>query len=262
MTKAEFLRDATLADFQTKIGHGFFTRKGGVSSGIYSSLNCGLGTEDAPESVAENRSRVAGALGGCEKLFTLNQVHSNQCLIIQNINEIPPREAAKMDAIATNIPNLAIGILTADCAPILFFDPKRRVIGAAHAGWRGAMNGVLESTVAAMEKLGSNRTNIVATVGPCIGQESYEVAADYYQKFIAENPLNKVYFAASPKSGHHHFDLRGYVLGRLLAARIGHVGSIAEDTYKNGNSFFSYRRTTHRGEADYGRQISAIALKS
>lgn len=262
MNKAPFLTDEHLRPFATHLAHGFFTRKGGVSTGIYQSLNCGLGTSDKPESVTENRARVLNALGtSTGKLLTLYQVHSNQCLTVTNIGKTPVWENAKMDAIVTNVPNLTIGVVTADCTPILFYDPYAKIVGAAHAGWRGAMNGILESTIHAMENLGGRRGDIIASVGPCIGQDSYQVGAEYYKSFLDHSELNEIYFKKDEKPDHYRFDLAGYVLGRLLNLRLGQIGHVPGDTCKDEAAFFSHRRATLNKEPDYARQISAIALK-
>ncbi|TAH34763.1 MAG: peptidoglycan editing factor PgeF [Alphaproteobacteria bacterium] len=262
MTKAQYLTDTHLRSFSAQLAHGFFTRNGGVSTGIYQSLNCGLGTQDKPEAVAENRSRILNAFGtGGGKLLTLYQIHSNQCLTVTNMGKTPVWDQAKMDAIVTNVPNLTIGVLTADCTPILFYDPHARIVGAAHAGWRGAVNGILESTIHAMENLGSKRSDIIASVGPCIGQDSYQVGAEYYKNFLDHSELNEIYFKPDPKPDHYRFDLAGYVLGRLLNLRLGQIGHVQGDTCKDQATFFSHRRATLNKEPDYARQISAIALK-
>ncbi len=257
---AEFLTDSEFAAHTASVAHGFFTRNGGISQGIYASLNCGLGTKDNGDAVAENRKRVASALHGTE-LTTLYQIHSNQCLTITDKAAVPAWDQAKMDAIVTNVRNFPIGVLTADCAPVLFYDPNAKIIGAAHAGWRGAVNGILESTILAMEKLGSRRSDIMASVGPCIGQTSYQVGSEYYQNFINLDHGNSVYFGKDPKPGHYQFDLAGYVIGRLLRSKLGYVGHVPGDTCANSGVFFSHRRATLNAEPDYARQVSAISLK-
>jgi polyphenol oxidase len=239
--------------------HGFFTRKGGVSTGIYGSLNCGLGSGDDPAAVAENRRRALAVLDtNARHVITLNQIHSNHCITIT----APVTERLDGDALATKQRGIALGILTADCAPILFADTVAGVIGAAHAGWRGAFNDVMASTVLAMENLGAERGRITAVIGPCIQQASYEVDAGFYQNFLAQQAANEAFFVPSRKRpGHYHFDLPGYILAQLLRLRLGAVDRIARDTYAETEAFFSYRRTTLGGGGDYGRQISAIMLR-
>lgn len=239
--------------------HGFFTRKGGVSTGIYGSLNCGLGSGDDPAAVAENRRRALAALDAdARHLITLNQIHSNHCVTIT----APTAERLDGDALVTNQRGIALGILTADCAPILFADTQAGVIGAAHAGWRGAFNGVMASTVLAMENLGAQRGRITAVIGPCIQQASYEVDAGFYKNFLAQHQANEAFFIPSAKRhSHHHFDLSGYVLAQLLQLRLGAVDRIDRDTSAETEAFFSYRRTTIGGGGGYGRQISAIMLR-
>jgi hypothetical protein len=254
--------DPVFSQHSAIIGHGFFTRKGGVSDGIYRSLNCGLGTQDDPTSVAENRARANRAINPNAKLVTLYQIHSNQVLTITDSAAIPAWTDAKMDAIVTNVPDLTIGILTADCAPILFFDPIHRVIGAAHAGWRGAIDNVAENTVRAMEQLGAARANIYACIGPCISAASYEVGGEFYDHFTHRDSLNAVYFSPSKKPGHHQFDLQGFLLTKLMRMNLAYIQNLALDTCAGEDLFFSYRRTTLNGGGDYARQLSAIALKS
>ena len=248
------------------IAHGFFGRAGGVSTGIYESLNCGPGSKDASEAVAENRRRVAAALmpnGEPPQLVSLNQVHS---AIVHTLPASPQREGAAKDArpagdaMVTATPGLALGILTADCAPVLLADPRARVIGAAHAGWKGALGGVLEATLDAMEKLGAQRTHIQAVIGPCISQDAYEVGWDFRDRFLELGLKQRRFFVPSDKEGHYRFDLPGYVAHRLTTAGAGTVESVGICTYPPENGYFSFRRTTHAGEPDYGRQISAIVL--
>jgi hypothetical protein len=240
------------------IGHGFFTRRGGASSGLYASLNCGPGSSDAPERVGENRARVAAALGTApERLLSVWQVHSPDVVTVDG----PwTGERPKADAIVTHTPGLAIGVLTADCTPILFAEAEARVIGAAHAGWRGALAGVIERTVEAMERLGARRARIAAAVGPAIGRCSYEVGPELEQAFVAAD-AGSVRFFHTTDAGRRHFDLPGFCRSRIAAAGIGTADDLALDTYADESRFFSYRRTTHRREADYGRQISAIVLR-
>jgi YfiH family protein len=236
------------------IAHGFFGREGGVSEGIYASLNCGPGSRDDPAAVAENRTRVQAALGA-ESLLSLSQVHSAV------VHTMPMWEARPDgDGMVTATPGLALGILTADCAPVLFADRKARVIGAAHAGWKGAHGGVLEATLDAMEKLGASRAGISAAIGPCISQQNYEVGFDFRDRFLEQGLRMRKFFVPSDKEGHYRFDLEGYVAHRLVAAGTGSVEKLGICTYPPENRFFSFRRTTHAGEPDYGRQISAIVL--
>lgn len=253
------------------IAHGFFGREGGVSGGLYASLNCGAGSKDDAAAVAENRARVAAALGA-ESLISLSQVHSAIVHAIptwESGRPAPSREGAtgrEGDAMVTATPGLALGILTADCAPVLLADAKAGVIGAAHAGWKGALGskeggGVLEAAVAAMEKLGARRGAIHAAIGPCISQGNYEVAFDFRDRFLEQGGLRmRKFFVPSDKEGHYRFDLEGYAAHRLEKAGIGDIEKLGICTYPPEQGFFSFRRTTHAGEADYGRQISAIAL--
>lgn len=241
------------------IAHGFFGRQGGVSGGIYASLNCGYGSGDDSASVCENRTRVATWLGTEEKqLITLYQIHSADAL---HVTAPWPRTAPpRADAMATTMRGVALGVLAADCAPILLSDAKAGVIGCAHSGWKGAIGGVAESVVALMERLGASRSRINAVVGPCISQASYEVGPEFEARFSEEDPANKRYFVPSPRPGHWQFDLPGYVTARLKAAGIGAVEALNVCTYEHNDAYFSYRRTTHRGETDYGRNVSAIML--
>jgi YfiH family protein len=241
------------------ISYGFFTRQGGVSAGIYASLNCGPGSRDDAANVAENRARVAELLGADrDKLLSVQQQHSARAVIAEK-----PWKADALpqgDAIVTATPGLAIGVLTADCAPVLFYDPKARVIGAAHAGWRGALSGIVEATVAAMQKLGARQENISAAIGPAISQRAYEVGQDFMQNFLAEDADAVPYFAVDESSGEPHFDLAGYVGERLARAGIADATDLGLCTYCDETRLFSYRRSQHHGESDYGRQISAILL--
>lgn len=239
------------------IAHGFFGRPGGVSQGVYAGLNCGPGSGDDRAAVIENRRRAMEALGG-PKLATLYQVHS--------ADAVPVREAWDIghgphgDAMVTDVPGIALGILTADCAPVLFADSEAGVIGAAHAGWKGAFHGVTDTTIAAMEKLGAARHRIAAAVGPCIAQASYEVDDKYRQTFLAAEAENAAFFVPSDRPDHFRFNLESYVAMRLQRAEIGTVTLLAADTYAREADFYSFRRATHRGEPDYGRDLSAIAL--
>jgi YfiH family protein len=243
------------------IAHGFFGREGGVSDGLYASLNCGPGSHDAAEAVAENRRRVAGALGA-QTLVSLSQIHSATVHALSAAPDTPPQG----DGMVTATPGLALGILTADCAPVLLADPKARVIGAAHAGWKGALGskeggGVLEATLDAMEALGAARADIRAAIGPCISQANYEVGWDFRDRFLEQGGLRmRKFFVASDKVGHYRFDLEGYAAHRLEKAGAGSVEKLGLCTYPPDAGFFSFRRATHAGEPDYGRQISAIML--
>lgn len=243
------------------IRHGFFTRRGGVSEGIYASLNCGPGSGDNLAHVAENRARVAAALHApTYSLCTAYQIHSATAVIIDK--PFSPDNIPQADALVTNTPGIALGILTADCLPILFSDPQARVIGAAHSGWKGAIGGVIEDTLDKMLSLGAQKTRIHATIGPAIAQASYEVGTEFYERFLAERPENNVFFAASAREGHYLFNLPAYAKARLAAAGITQINLLAHDTRLQENDFFSFRRATLAKEPAYGRQISAITLMS
>lgn len=241
------------------ISHAFFTRVGGVSRGIYTSLNCGLGSDDRQEDVGVNRSRVARALKvEAENLMGVYQVHSNR---VETLNAPRPHAVAqKADALVTKTPGLGLSIATADCAPVLFCDAASSIIGAAHAGWKGAFAGVIEQTVQAMEQLGANRSNISAAVGPCISQAAYEVGDDFRTQFLDESADNHEYFEPGKTPGKWQFDLQGFVSTRLAEADIASFETLNLCTYAREDLFFSYRRTTHRGENDYGRMLSCIAI--
>src|SRR3954469_6420932 len=241
------------------IRHAFFTREGGVSDGIYRSLNGGIGSNDAPENVKENRARMAAALGVAPThLVTCYQIHSPGVIVA---TEPWTREnAPRADAIVTRVPALAIGVSTADCGPILLADAQAGVIGAAHAGWKGAFTGVLEATVAAMEKLGAQRSRIKAALGPMIRQPNYEVGAEFVEQFKGADAANHRFFVPAARPGHMMFDLPGYIRSRLERAEIEGIEDLGLCTYADPARFFSYRRTTHRAEPDYGRHVNAIAL--
>ncbi len=242
------------------IRHGFFTRAGGVSTGIYDSLNCGHGSDDAREAVTENRRRVAVALGQREaaQVLTLYQVHSATALVV---DRALPREALpKADALVTRTRGLVVGALAADCTPVLFADPEAGVVAAAHAGWRGAFTGVLEATIATMEAEGARRASIRAAVGPCIGQDAYEVGPEFEAQFLAADPAYARFFRRASAEARPHFDLPGFVEARLQAAGLAAVERRSPCTFTNDSSFYSYRRTTRAKHPDYGRQISAIVL--
>jgi polyphenol oxidase len=241
------------------VAHGFFTRIGGVSRGVYASLNAGVGSRDSHEAVAENRSRAAAALGVApERLAVPHQIHSADAMAISE--PWAPSDRPRCDGLATASRGLALGVTGADCGMILFADRRARVIGAAHAGWKGALTGVVEATVAAMERLGASRGEVVAALGPCIGRASYEVGPEFVAAFAAAGEDTARYFFPSRKAGHSMFDLNAYITERAARAGIGAFQDLALDTYADERQFFSYRRTTHRQEPDYGRLMSAIAL--
>jgi YfiH family protein len=238
--------------------HAFFTREGGVSDGIYASLNAGVGSADDPARVAENRRRMAAALGVAPTHFlTVHQVHSPDVAVAR---EPFAGDRPKADALVTDRPGLALGASAADCGPVLFADGTARVIGAAHAGWRGAFTGVLEATVAAMEQLGATRANIAVAIGPLIRQRSYEVGEEFIHRFGRDDPANARFFAPAERTGHAMFDLAGYIRMRLERAGIVQIDDPDICTYED-ERFFSYRRATHRAEPDYGRHVHALVLE-
>lgn len=240
------------------IRHGYFTRVGGVSGGIYRSLNTGPGSADDPALVAENRRRVAEWMGvPAAHLLTAHQVHSPDVVIVR---EPFPGSRPKADALVTDRPGIAVCASTADCGPVLFADAAARVVGAAHAGWKGALTGVLENTVDAMVSLGASRDRIMAVLGPSIGPANYEVGPEFVARFVEADAANERYFAPSPRDGHAMFDLNLYTVDRLRKAGV-RAGKLDRCTYAEEDLFYSYRRGTHRGEPDYGRQISAIVLE-
>lgn len=244
------------ADSLSPLRHGFFTRRGGASSGVFSGLNCGPGSSDQSEIVQINRARVAEAMGvAADHLITVHQVHSADVVTVTGPMGTRPRA----DAMVTNVPGVALAVLTADCQPVLFADVGNGVIGAAHAGWRGALDGVLEATVAAMEGLGADRRRIKAVIGPSISQAAYEVGPEFIDAFLAEDPDNARFFA-NGAGGRYQFDLPGFGLHRLRQSGIGQAEWTRHCTYGDPERFYSYRRTTHAGEADYGRLISTIRL--
>jgi len=241
------------------IRHAFFTREGGVSEGLFASLNCGLGSADDQAKVLENRRRAAAALAlDADRLITCHQVHSPQAVVVDR----PWRRAdrPRADAMVTCTPDIALAILTADCAPVLFADAEARVIGAAHAGWRGAVSGVLDATIAAMIKLGAAPQRIAAAIGPCIAQASYEVGPEFPAPFLTEDAGNATFFVPAARAGHFLFDLPGYVAQRLARLGVARIRRTGGDTAAEPDRFFSYRRSCLRKEPDYGREISAIAL--
>lgn len=239
--------------------HGFFTRKGGVSGGIYGSLNCGIGSNDSYDSIRENRARVARHLQLLEShLLTAYQKHSTKVVTVQKIWAVnfPP----SADALVTKRRDIGLGIITADCAPVLLADTSTGVIGAAHAGWRGAVDGVLKEVVIAMEKLGANRSQIVAAIGPCINKMSYEVGPEFRRLFVDLDRDNVDYFVPAEKPEHSFFDLPGYLYKYLTKLNLGAVQGLNRNTYSESDVFYSYRRAVHSEEPDYGRQLSVIAL--
>lgn len=240
------------------IAHGFFGRRGGVSTGELASLNCGLGSGDDPALIAENRRRVADAVLPGAALTGVYQVHGNRCVIVDDKSDLTARPEA--DALATRTPGIILGILTADCVPVLFADREAGIIGAAHAGWKGALAGVTDATLAAMESLGARRPNIAAGIGPCIGRASYEVDDRFVQRFTTDDPANERFFAAG-KPGHAMFDIAAYVAARLAAAGVTRIAIGGQDTYAEAENYFSYRRACHKGENSYGRQLSVIGLR-
>jgi YfiH family protein len=241
--------------------HGFLTRRGGVSEGLYSSLNCGLGSGDDPAKVAENRDRALARVGldGAD-LVTAYQVHSARAAVVER--PWAQDDRPQVDGLVTRVPGLALGVLTADCVPVLLADARAGVVGAAHAGWHGALDGVLEATVAAMEGLGAARERLVAGIGPAIAQRSYEVGPDYPAPFLEQDGDNHDLFCPSRRQGHFHFDLKGYVARRLARLDLAAVQALPCDTCAEDRRFFSYRRSCLRGEPDYGRGLSVICLDS
>ena len=241
------------------VGHAFFTRAGGVSRGIYTALNCGLGSGDDAASVRENRSRAMAAMAlPADALRTVSQVHGTT--VLRAAAREAGRGRAEADGLVASVPGIALGVLTADCAPVLFADPDARVIGAAHAGWRGALAGVLAATVEAMEALGAARARITAAVGPCIGQASYEVGPDFAAPFVADDAGNRQWFSPPNAAGRPRFDLEAYAANRLRALGLAAVSVTGADTCADRARFFSYRRARAEGESDYGRALSCIVL--
>lgn len=244
------------------VRHAFFTRQGGVSTGVYGSLNTGYGSGDDRDNVTENRRRAMATLGlSASALNTVYQIHGTGVAVADR--NWPPQDAPRADAQVTDRPGIALGILTADCAPVLLAGRKpdgAAVIGAAHAGWKGAVNGVLAAAVAAMEALGAARETVHATIGPCIGQESYEVGPEFPAPFLSQDPANARFFRPGRRDGHPLFDIAGYVESRLVALSLTAVGRIDADTCAEADRFYSYRRTTLAGEPDYGRELSAIVI--
>ncbi len=248
LVKAQLLR---------AVPHGFAGRRGGVSTGLYAGLNVGLGSDDDRAAILRNRDLARDAVLPGAQLVTVRQVHSARAEIVTAPSAEDERPEA--DTLVTDRPGLLLGILTADCVPVLFADVQAGVVGAAHAGWKGAIGGVTDATLAAMERIGAARDRIVAAIGPCIGRASYEVTEDFALRFEAVNGENGRFFSAG-RPGHLQFDIGGYVAARLAAAGVGRVEMLDEDTYTQPDRFFSYRRSCHRGEAGYGRQMSMIGV--
>ncbi|MGJ3647970.1 peptidoglycan editing factor PgeF [Sphingomonas sp. GlSt437] len=253
MSDVEVIR----ADALAGVRHGFLGRRGGVSTGVHAGLNVGTGSADEAAAIEENRTRAVEAVAPGAALATVHQLHSADAVTIVTPYEHLLRPRA--DAMVTARPDIALGILTADCAPVLLADTQAGIVGAAHAGWKGALGGITDATVHAMEALGAERSRIVAAIGPCIARASYEVDDAFLHRFAEADPANERFFAPG-RPGHHQFDLEAYVAHRLAAAGIGKVEALGLDTYADEDRFFSYRRATHRGESDYGRQIALIAL--
>lgn len=243
-----------------QIAHAFFTRQGGVSEGVYASLNGGVGSRDAPEAVAENRRRMDKTLGiAAGRLVIPYQVHSPDALVVEA--PFAPDARPRCDGVVTRTPGLALGVTGADCGVVLFADTAAGVVGAAHAGWKGAFGGVLEATVAAMEGLGARRAAIATVLGPTIGQASYEVGPEFRDRFMADDANHARFFRPSARDAHHLFDLPAFIGHRLHRCGVGSFDDLALDTYADESRFFSYRRATHRSEPDYGRLVAAIALR-
>jgi YfiH family protein len=251
----------TIAPFRAAaldgVRHGFLGRAGGVSGGVCSGLNVGLGSDDDPAAIAENRRRAVEAVAPGAALATVHQIHSPDAVFVET--PWPDDARPRADALVTDRPGLVLGILTADCAPVLLADREAGVVGAAHAGWKGAFGGVVEATLAEMERRGASRGRIAAAVGPCIARRSYEVDDAFLRRFAEAEPENERFFGLG-RTGHHQFDLEGFVLSRLAAAGLSRIEALGQDTYSQPDIFYSYRRATHRGEPSYGRQISLIAL--
>lgn len=254
------IRESRLLKDLPGVRHGFFTRVGGVSEGIYAGLNGGLGSSDDPANVAENRKRMADQLKVTPShLVTVHQVHSPDVAIVREPWDSASRP--KADAMVTATPGIALGVTTADCGPVLFADPQARVIGAAHAGWQGALTGVMETTLAEMEKLGAARGRVVAALGPTISGRNYEVGPEFVARFTDDDPDNARFFSPSARAGHSMFDLPGFIGKRLKAAGVAAFDDLALCTYADAGNFYSYRRSVHRGEKDYGRHVHAIVLQ-
>ena len=248
--------DAIRAPALDGVAHGFLGRRGGVSTGAMAGLNVGLGSDDDPAHVAENRRRATHTVLPGATLVTCYQVHGAEVVTVTGAMSERPRA----DALVTDRTGFALGILTADCAPVFLADRQAQVVGAAHAGWKGALAGVTDATVAAMEALGAKRTRIAAAIGPCIARASYEVDDAFLRRFAEADPANERFFADA-RAGHHRFDLEAYVAHRLAAVGVRRIDALGLDTYADEDRFYSYRRATHRGEPSYGRQIAIIGLE-
>jgi YfiH family protein len=243
------------------IAHGFSTRQGGVSGGIYAALNCGVGSADDPGRVQTNRARLADSFSlAPDRLSTVHQVHGNRAVVVEA--PFPAHDRPKADAQVTRVPGIALGVGIADCGPVLFADPGAGVVGAAHSGWQGAFSGVLDATVEAMEGLGARRGRIQAVLGPAISVRSYEVGPEFQARFAVADAANERFFRPSARPGHFFFDLPGYILSRLGRLGLGGAVDLGLCTYEDEDRFFSYRRATHRGEPDYGRMLGIIALST
>lgn len=253
VSEVEVIRAAALDG----VAHGFLGRRGGVSSGVVAGLNVGLGSADDPAAVAENRARAVAAVLPGAALCGLYQTHSAS--VVRVLTAFPDADRPQGDAMVTERPDILLGIVTADCAPVLLADVEAGVVGAAHAGWKGALAGVTDATIEAMESLGADRQRITAAIGPCIARRSYEVDDAFLARFAEADPANERFFA-SGRAGHHRFDLEAYVAHRLIAAGLRRIDALGLDTYADEARFYSYRRATHRGEADYGRQIALIGV--
>ncbi|MDX1736785.1 MAG: peptidoglycan editing factor PgeF [Alphaproteobacteria bacterium] len=258
----DYIQHASLIN--PSIKHGFFTRRGGVSQGIYQGLNCGSGSSDNKDHIEENRKKVAQALGKeANHLLSLYQIHSNEVYILDDAPNLAiwnSMDRPKADAIVTRRSDVALGILTADCGPLLFSDPNNKIIGAAHAGWKGALTGIIENTIDAMISLGAEKSNIHVVLGPCIHQPSYEVSGEFRSTFVDQDKNADTFFDPGKRAGHFQFDLPAFILRKLESMNVGSFGNVNKDTYPDSENFYSYRRTTHNKEADYGRQVSAIAI--
>jgi YfiH family protein len=254
MTNITPIRATTLAAFP----HGFLGREGGVSGGIHAGLNVGLGSDDDRDHIKENRRRAVAAVAPGAALVTLHQIHSADAIAVDA--PYPDDARPHADALVTDRPGLLLGILTADCVPVLLGDPEAGVVGAAHAGWKGALGGVTDAVIEAMVRLGAEPGRIAAAIGPCIARASYEVDHAFLSRFAAADPENERFFADGRRAGHHQFDIEAYVAARLAAADVDRIEALGLDTYADESRFFSFRRSTHRGESGYGRQISLIGL--
>jgi YfiH family protein len=250
--------EALRANALDGVRHAFLGRRGGASQGVCAGLNVGLGSGDERSAIAENRRRAVAAVAPGARLVTLHQVHSGDALAVTE--PWPDEGRPRADGMVTDRPGLVLGILTADCAPVLLADREAGVVGAAHAGWKGAIGGIVEATVREMERLGADRIRIAAAIGPCIARRSYEVDDSFFRRFAEAAPENERFFTAGRSDGRHQFDLEGFVVSRLAAAGLTRIEALGEDTYSQPDRFFSFRRATHRGEPDYGRQVALIAL--